>query len=268
MERTGRHPRSPEAEHFVTTRMVVKIGTSTITGGKRQPDMDFMRDIARQSAVLISSGIGVAIVSSGAVALGKDEQTNGESILEKQASALYGQPRLIANWLSAFEANGIEHVGQALYTDADFESHPNNIKEVLLKGLRRGPVIINYNDAVADIEMRKVDRSVDNDALAGKVAQLIDADLLILTDVDGVMDGGERIAYVQNLQDIADLLHKGGTGTGGAQSKCDEAKKAADLGKISVIANGRAKDVILKVARGESVGTRFYADPKWMFPSG
>ncbi len=263
MERTAR----TESEDFLTSRIVIKIGTSTITAGKNQPDMDLLRDIARQSAELLKTGIGVAIVSSGAVALGRGAEDTGESITDKQAYALEGQSKLIATWRNAFEAYGIEHVGQALYTDADFKERANSVREVLLKGLSRGPVIINYNDAVADEEMRKVEKSVDNDTLAGNVARLLDADLLILTDVDGVIDQGELLPWVERLEDIEELLHSGGTGTGGAKSKWVEAKRAAQLGKISVIANGRTKDVVLDVAKGKMVGTRFIHQ-SYMFPKG
>ena len=258
---------SVEGEQFVTRRIVIKIGTSTITTGKDQPDLYFMADIARQAAELYRSGIEVVIVSSGAVALGKDEEDQSTDIIDKQSASLFGQPKLIARWIDAFGPHGVEHVGQALYTDIDFEKRADNARVVLLKSLARGPVIVNYNDAVADEEMRKVERSVDNDKLAGNVARLIDADtLLILTDVDGVLDQGELIPVVDRLEDIEDLVHEGGTGTGGAWNKWTEAKSVASEGKRSIIANGRAKDVILNVAKGQNVGTQFVQS--YMLPQG
>lgn len=259
MERRGDQTSTKEGERFVTRRIVIKIGTSTITAGKDQPDLEFMSDIAGQSARLFHNGVEVVIVSSGAVASGKREDFPRRDITDKQVEAVYGQPKLMAKWRHVFETHGVE-VGQVLFTDIDLEKKADNAREVLKRALKRGVVIINYNDAVADEEMQKVERSVDNDKLAGSVARLINADtLLILTDVDGVLDGGELIPVVDRLEDIEDLINEGGTGTGGAWSKWIEAKEVAKDGKRSIIANGRAEDIILNVAKGQNIGTRFIA---------
>lgn len=253
-----RQVNSVEGEQFATRRIVIKIGTTTITGGGDRPDLEFMSDIARQASELFSDGVNVAIVSSGAVASGRREDFQRSDTIDKQVEAVYGQPRLMSKWIQAFESYGIEDVGQVLLTDADLQKSSKNAKKVLTRAFERGIVVINCNDAVTDEEMRKVERSVDNDKLASDVAKLIDADtVLILTDVDGVLDRGELIPIVDRLEDIEELMHNGGTGTGGARSKWAEAKDLARGGKRSVIANGRGKDTILKVARGEHVGTRF-----------
>ncbi len=257
LERNADQTNNKEGERFVTRRIVIKIGTSTITAGKDQPDLEFMGDVARQATALFSDGVDVIIVSSGAVASGKRGDFPRRDITDKQVEAVYGQPKLMAKWHQAFEIHGIE-VGQVLFTDIDLKEKAENAREVLKRALKRGVVIINYNDAVADEEMQKVEKSVDNDKLAGEVAKLIDADtLLILTDVDGVMDGGELIPVVDRLEDIEDLAHGGGTGTGGARSKWIEAKEVAKDGKKSIIANGRAENIILNVTKGQNVGTRF-----------
>lgn len=259
MERRGDQTNATEGEQFATRRIVIKIGTSTITAGKDQPDLEFMGEVARQATELFSDGVDVIIVSSGAVASGKRWDFPRRDIADKQVEAVYGQPKLMAKWHQAFEIHGIE-VGQVLFTDIDLKEKAANAREVLSRALKRGVVIINYNDAVADEEMQKVERSVDNDKLAGEVARLIDADtLLILTDVDGVMDRGELIPFVDRLEDIEDLAHEGGMGTGGARSKWIEAKEVAKDGIRSIIANGRAKDTILNVAKGQNVGTQFIA---------
>lgn len=258
MERRAHRTNAKEGEQFATRRIVIKIGTSTITAGKDRPDLEFMGDIARQAAELFRDGVEIVIVSSGAVASGKREDFQRRDITDKQVEAVYGQPRLMAKWIHVFETHGVEDVGQVLFTDIDLEKKADNAKEVLSRALQRGVVIINYNDAVADEEMQKVERSVDNDKLAGDVARLIDADtLLILTDVDGVLDQGELIPVVDRLEDIEDLINEGGTGTGGAWSKWVEAKNVARDGTRSIIANGRAKDTVLRVAKGQHVGTRF-----------
>lgn len=259
MERADR-TKTKEGEQFVTRRIVIKIGTSTITAGKDRPDLKFMGDIARQATELFRDGVEVVIVSSGAVASGKREDFQRKDITDKQVEAVYGQPRLMAKWIHAFSIHGVENIGQVLFTDIDLEQKSDNAREVLSRALQRGVVIVNYNDAVADEEMQKVEKSVDNDKLAGSVARLINADtLLILTDVDGVLDQGELIPVVDRLEDIEDMVNEGGTGTGGAWSKWIEAKEVAKDGTRSIIANGRAEDTILKVAKGEQVGTRFIA---------
>lgn len=259
LERKPDQTNAKEGEQFVTRRIVIKIGTSTINAGKDQPDLEFMGEVARQATELFSDGVDVIIVSSGAVASGKRGDFPRRDITDKQVEAVYGQPKLMAKWHQAFEIHGIE-VGQILFTDIDLEKKADNAREVLSRALQRGVVIINYNDAVADEEMQKVESSVDNDKLAGSVARLIGADtLLILTDVDGVLDGGELIPVVDRLEDIQDLVHEGGTGTGGAWTKWVEAKDVAKDGIRSIIANGRAEDTILNVAKGQNVGTRFIA---------
>jgi len=194
MERTRQ---TIEGEHFTTRRIVIKIGTSTITAGKDKPDLVFMGDIARQAAVLFRGGVDVVIVSSGARGSGKREDFPRTDIIDEQVDAVFGQPRLMTSWSIPFGAEGIQDIGQVLLTDNDFKEKSGNTKEVLLRAMKRGVVIINYNDAVADEEMRKVERSVDNDKLASDVARLIDADtILILTDTDGVMDQSELIPVV------------------------------------------------------------------------
>lgn len=260
LERKPDRANAIEGEQFVTRRIVIKIGTSTITAGKDQPDLEFMDDTARQVAELLRDGVEVVIVSSGAVASGKKDGFQRKDITDKQVEAVFGQPRLIAKWDHALRAHGVEDIGQVLFTDVDLEKKSENAREVLSRSLQRGVVIINYNDAVADEEMQKVEKSVDNDKLAGSVARLIGADtLLILTDVDGVLDVGELIPVVDRLEDIQDLVHDGGAGTGGAWSKWVEAKNVAKDGIRSIIANGRAEDTILNVAKGQNVGTRFIA---------
>jgi len=249
-----------EAEQFSTRRIVIKIGSSTITGGKNRPDVEFMRDIARQTVQLLEDGVDVAIVSSGAVAAGKREGFETPGTKGKQVDAVFGQGRLMAKWSSVFEEFGIEDVGQLLYTDIDLKEKAQSAREVLEMSLRRGVVIINYNDGISDEEMREIESNSDNDVLASNIASLIDADtLLILTDTDGVLDeNGNTLASVDRLEDIQELIRIEGSGTGGPWSKWIQAHSSAREGKRSIIANGRGEDTILRVARGQNVGTRFH----------
>lgn len=258
IDRAGRGQH--EKEQFLTRRIVIKIGTSTITGGKNRPDLAFMSDIARQAAKLLNDGVDVAIVSSGAVASGKREGFERRDIADKQVEAVFGQSKLMGQWARAFEEHGIEDVGQLLYTDVDLHERTESAREVLTRALRRGVVIVNYNDGVSDEEMRKVEKSTDNDILAQQVAVLIDADtLLFLTDTDGVLDEeGITLSSVDRLEDIQDLIRVDeGSGTGGPWSKWAQAKSAAKEGRRAFIANGRGQDTILKIAKGQHVGTQF-----------
>lgn len=252
--------RRQEAEQFSTRRIVIKIGTSTIAVGQNRPDFGLMCDVARQATELLNDGVEVIIVSSGAVALGRKEGSVRHDIVDKQVDAVYGQRRLMTQWANAFEQFGIEEVGQLLYTDVDLKEKAQSVKKVLTRALERGVVIVNYNDGISDEEMREVEISADNDVLASTVANLIDADtFLILTDTDGVLDeNGVTLPSVDRLEDVQDLIRKEGTGMGGPWSKWIQAKSAAREGRRSVIANGRGEDTILKVARGQNVGTSFY----------
>ena len=177
IDRAGRGQH--EKEQFLSRRIVIKIGTSTITGGENRPDYAFMTDVARQVAELLNDGVDVVIVSSGAVASGKREGFERRDIADKQVEAVFGQSRLMGQWTRAFEEHGIDDVGQILYTDVDLHERTDSAREVLNRALRRGVVIVNYNDGVSDEEMRKVERSTDNDVLAQQVATLIDADTLL-----------------------------------------------------------------------------------------
>lgn len=249
-----------EQRKFIARRMVVKIGTTTITGGQSRPDSLFMKEVARQTTELLNDGVEVVIVSSGAVASGKKEGFERRDIADKQVEAVFGQRKLMEQWSRAFEEHGIEDVGQQLYTDIDLHERTASARDVLTRALRRGVVIVNYNDGVSDEEMRKVERATDNDVLAQQVAALINADtLLFLTDTDGVLDeNGATISSVDRLEDIQDLIRTGeGSGTGGPWSKWVQAKSAARDGRRAFISHGRGEDTILKIASGRHVGTRF-----------
>lgn len=246
---------SKEKEQFVTRKLIVKIGSSTITKDGNPLNRDFMDSIAVQVSELFRSGVEVAIVSSGAVACGRKILGDiGTTILDNQVAAVYGQPELIAQWKIAFSKYDV-NVGQELLTDQNLK----NSKLVLENSLKRGVVIINANDAVNDEEMKQFAISADNDRVAGYVVNLVNADtLILLTDVEGVLDeSGQLIDYVDKLEDIESVIQNSGTGIGGMWSKCLVAKQAARDGKRAVIANGRNGDVITRVARGQQVGTRF-----------
>ena len=251
--------KSKEQEQFVSRRMVVKIGSSTITRDGSPLNLEFMDGVAKQVSKLFESEVQVVIVSSGAVACGRKLLSElglelGNTILDNQRAAVFGQPELIAQWKAAFKRYGVL-AGQQLLVD----DHLENGGKVLEASLSDGVVIINQNDAVSDTEMKQFLISADNDKLAEYVARFINADtLLLLTDVDGVLDeNGEVLTHVDRVEDIEDLIKTSGQGTGGMWTKCIQAKQAARDGRRAIIANGREADVILRIARDENVGTRF-----------
>ena|SRR3989344_8610799 len=135
MEKDTRDNGGQETEKFLTRRIVIKIGTSTISGGKNRPDFDLMCDIARQATELLNDGVSVVIVSSGAVDSGKREGFERRDIVDKQVEAVFGQCRLMAKWTNAFEQYGIEDIGQLLYTDIDLKEKATSAREVLSRAL-------------------------------------------------------------------------------------------------------------------------------------
>lgn len=156
-------------------------------------------------------------------------------------------------WNEGFRPYGI-HVGQVLFSEEDL-SKPNT---PILLGMKHGIQIINANDATNDIEMKAFLKSADNDRLAGHVADFVKADtLLILTDVEGVLDSnGNVIRHMQSGVEI-DFMGKSKTGTGGMQSKVTVGLESHQKGIRTIIANAHENDVILKAAKGISVGTLF-----------
>lgn len=256
-----------EREEFVSKRLVVKIGSSTITYGVPDGEplnRDFMDNIARQVSELSKTGVEVAIVSSGAVVSGKQilPELAGTTTFDNQVRAVFGQLRLIAGWEATFSKYGVK-VGQMLLTDENLknEKQAENTKQVLEESLKHGVVIINANDPVNDAEMRQFAVSADNDKLAGCVARLIGADtLLLLTNVNGVLNEHRKLLpYLDRTEDATAIMKRSGSGTGGMSSKCGVAKQAAKAGIRSIIANGREQDIITKAAKGQAVGTKVIA---------
>lgn len=248
-------PQRVEQERFVTHRIVVKIGSSTITEGatKENPlNTELINNIARQCSQLHKSGVGVVIVSSGAVACGRNllsiEEHNTE---DRQVEAVFGQPTLIGTWVPAFRKYGVI-AGLALLTENDLKE----AKKVLQKSLKSGVVIVNANDAVSKEEMEELLVSADNDRLAAFVATTIEADtVLMLTDVEGVLNSEKQLIEDGSL--IGDETHffqGSGIGTGGMVTKVGICIELANRGKRGIIASANREDVILEVARGNTKG--------------
>jgi len=253
-------------------RIVAKFGTSLLTAGSNRLNMERMTDLVNQLAQLHSQGVEVVIVTSGAIAAGREKlglTKKAKGVALKQVLASVGQGRLMNIYERLFEQHQIT-VGQALLTKSVLVDRAGylNTRNTLLASLEMGVIpIINENDVVAVDEIREA-RFGDNDNLSAMVANLIDADLLfILTDIDGLFtadpnrdSSAKLIPLVEKIDDKIESLMSGSTsglGTGGMVTKIEAARLATASGVTVVIANGSEKDVLLRAARGETIGTRF-----------
>jgi glutamate 5-kinase len=250
-------------------RIVVKFGSSILTAdGVLRPRR--IADLARQVATLCDDGRQVVVVTSGAIALGSRKlgwTHPGRSIPEKQAAAAVGQIDLSELYRRHFAKRG-RHVAQVLLTRTGLQQHERylNARHTLQTLLRLGVVpIVNENDTVATEEIR----FGDNDNLSATVANLVGAELLVIaTDVDGLYasppePGQARPPLLGIVEEITPEIVRAGGGSasafgrGGMTTKLEAARAAARAGAATVLCNGHAKDVLLRVARGEDVGTVF-----------
>jgi glutamate 5-kinase len=251
-------------------RIVVKFGTSTLTAGTKSLSSPHMVDLARQTASLLSQGVQVVLVSSGAIAAGREAlgyPSLPGFIPAKQMLAAIGQPRLMGYYQEYFAIYG-KTVAQVLLTRADIADRRRylNARETIEGLLEQGVVpIINENDTVATEEIRVG----DNDNLSALVANLIEADLLLLlTDQSGLFtadprqDPSARLISDVTAPEIPPEIWQaaGGTstglGTGGMVTKLQAADLARRGGTTVVIAHGGEADVIRRAALEEPVGTR------------
>ena len=252
-------------------RIVVKLGTSVLTGGTAYLDRAHMIELVRQCAALHQTGREIILCSSGAIAAGREKMEFPEleeTMSVRQMLAAVGQSGLMRTWEKFFEIYKI-HVGQMLLTRADVQDRERflNAHDALheLIGNRVIP-IVNENDAVATAEIKVG----DNDNLSALVALLAEADLLILlTDQPGLFTADPRkdpdAQLIPEVRKIDETLRGlagesvSGLGIGGMTTKLQAADVARRAGIEVVIAAGSLDDVILRVASGEAVGTRFPA---------
>ncbi len=251
-------------------RIVVKLGTSTLTDGTPHLSQARMVDLVRQICQLSAAGAELVLVSSGAIAYGREllhYPDLPKDVPAKQMLAAVGQPRLMDLWGKLF---GIyqQDIAQVLLTRDDLRvrSRYLNARNTLLALLAQGiTAVVNENDTVATEEIRVG----DNDNLSALVANLIDADLLILlTDQKGLYLADPRAhpnAKMVSLVDTPEIQPEhwdaagggSGLGVGGMVTKLQAADLARRSGASVVIAHGTAKDILLRILNGESVGTRF-----------
>jgi glutamate 5-kinase len=252
-------------------RLVVKVGSALVTNEGRGLDPDAISVWGAQIARLRELGKEVVMVSSGAIAEGIKRlgwARRPSEIHDLQAAAAVGQMGLAQVYESCFRGHGLQ-TAQVLLTHEDLADRRRylNARSTLMTLLRLGVVpIINENDTVVTDEIKVG----DNDTLGALVANLIDADaLVILTDQRGLYTADPRrdpaatllprvIAGDPALEGMA-----GGAGSsigrGGMITKVLAAKRAAQGGASTVVCSGRAPEVLLRLAAGESVGTEFVA---------
>jgi glutamate 5-kinase len=252
-------------------RVVVKVGSSLVTNEGRGLDAAAIGDWCRQLAVLASQGREVVMVSSGAIAEGMKRlgwRTRPRELPELQAAAAVGQMGLAQMYESQLSHHGIASA-QVLLTHADLADRERylNARSTLLAllALKALPVI-NENDTVVNDEIK----FGDNDTLGALVANLVEADVLvILTDQRGLYEADPRKDPSARFVDVADAGNEalermaGGAGSaigrGGMLTKILAAKRAASSGASTIIAWGRERDVLLRLAAGESIGTTLVA---------
>lgn len=252
-------------------RIVVKVGSSLVTNQGAGLDLDALGKWARQIAALNASGHEVVLVSSGAIAEGMQRlgwHERPTSVHDLQAAAAVGQMGLVQAYESCFRQHG-RHAAQVLLTHADLANRERylNARSTLRTLLALNVVpIINENDTVVTDEIK----FGDNDTLGALVTNLIEADVLvILTDQTGLYTADPRkdpsATLVSEAQagDAKLELMAGGAGShigrGGMITKILAAKRAARSGAHTVIASGHESDVLLRLLKGESIGTLLIA---------
>lgn len=253
-------------------RLVIKIGTSTLTNGTPRLYPPLVIELARQIAALHSKRHQVVLVSSGAVAVGLDELGFPQlphGIPAKQMLSAIGQPRLMAQYEQIFDLYDLT-VAQVLLTRADLASRRPylNARNTLVALLAHNIVpVVNENDTVATEEIRVG----DNDNLSALVANLVDADwLILLTDQTGLYTADPRrsksnATLVETVTgpEIPEAIWQaaGGSGStlgvGGMLTKVQAADLARRSGSACIIASGKEPNILLRLVEGERLGTRF-----------
>jgi glutamate 5-kinase len=250
-------------------KIVVKIGTASISRAEGGLDRARLGTLAREMAALVKSGRKVALVSSGAIGAGMDVfgwAERPKALADKQAAAAVGQVALMEAYKTAFGAEGVT-VAQILLSRADLEDRERylNARHTLDALLARDVLpILNENDTVATEEIQ----FGDNDSLAALVAAKTSADkLFLLTDVDGLLTRpdaeGQLLPEVFQVTADVEALVKGGAGSkksvGGMATKVAAARLAMAAGVETWIASGKRPGVVTEILEGRGTGTRFQA---------
>jgi glutamate 5-kinase len=252
-----------------TRRFVVKLGSNVLSAGSDRLDRARLIEIVRQIAQLHHQGLEIIVVTSGAVLAGRERMGYPKlksSIPFRQMLAAVGQGRLMHLYEQFFDIYNIR-VAQVLLTADDFRDRGRylNARDTLLGLLHARVVpIVNENDTVATDEIKVG----DNDNLAALVVTLIDADTcILLSDIEGLYTADPRrdpnAQLIEQVAQVDELVWgvagdpSTGAGTGGMRTKIEAAQLVQRAGSTMVIAHGQEPDVLLRIVRGERLGTRF-----------
>ncbi|HBY67534.1 MAG: glutamate 5-kinase [Flavobacteriaceae bacterium] len=252
-------------------RVVIKVGTNVMTNKDNRIVGPILNELVRQIAELYENDIEPILVSSGSAIAGKEvlgDCSSDDPSTRRQIFSAVGQPRMMRHYYSLFHDHGMR-CAQVLATKRDFApgKHRENMINCYEGLMNEGVVpIANEDDAVS----LKMSMFSDNDELASLVAELTQADaLILLTDTDGLYTGhpddddSEKLAQVRHNQNVEKYVQKNekgeGEGRGGMKSKLKIAKETARKDIPTFIANGKRKNVIVELLEGKDVGTRFYA---------
>jgi glutamate 5-kinase len=250
-------------------RIVIKVGSSTLSAGESGIDRGFVESLVAQSLAVRAEGWDVVIVSSGAIAAGlsrlglTERPTDMPSL---QAAASVGQVALVETYAEFFAERGVT-VGQVLLTRHDTGHRESflHARDTFERLLALGAVpIVNENDTVAVDEIRWG----DNDALAALVATMVNADLvLLLSDIAGLYDSDPRVSdearLLEQVDELTDdlIAAAGGSGSevgsGGMATKVEAARVLMKAGIPMVICDGQRENAIVDAAAGKTVGTAF-----------
>ena len=248
-------------------KVVVKIGSALITNGGKGLDHPMIANWTAQMAELHKQGVDIILVSSGSIAEGITRlqlRSRPKTLSELQATAAIGQMGLVQAYEACFQQHSL-HSAQILLTHADLSNRKRylNARATLRRLLAYGVVpVVNENDSVSNEEIR----FGDNDTLAGLVANLIEADLLIiLTDQMGLYDSNPSDNPAAKLieHDHANNLRlmkfagpsRGQLGRGGMQTKINAAQLASRSGTHTVITSGKCSHIITRLVAGEKIGS-------------
>jgi glutamate 5-kinase len=258
-------------DDFQWRRPVLKFGTSTLTAGTDELSLAKLADLVEQVAALRHAGLQPIVVSSGAVAAGQQRLgavRGRKDLAVKQMMAAVGQSRLMHLYDQFFEFHGITSA-QVLVTRGDLAARQRylNVRTTLLRLCERGVVpVVNENDVVTSDELRLG----DNDTLSALVANLVDADVLVLvSDTPGLYTADPAsdptATLLREISAVTPQIEayaggsRSGLGTGGMATKVAAAKLATASGAEVHIVDGAERQVLLRTLRGERLGTVFLA---------
>ena len=259
-----------------THRVVIKVGTTSITKGGPGASTEFMDSVAKQVKELKDKGIEVLIVTSGAIGIGlstMNAKSRSREIPIRQAAASIGQSVLMQKWNDSFQKFGIS-VAQILltydfYSDREKYLNLRNAIQTLLE--YKVVPIFNENDVIC---VKEIDAMFgDNDTLSAMVSIKMDADLLIiLSDVDGLYDKNPKLfkdaKLIPMVKEITDEIKASAgdttskVGTGGMRTKIRAAEICHESGCNMIIASSDVNNVIERTVAGEEIGTIFIAERK------